>query len=311
MGVAFEGNNGKKTKMSHSILIVGTGALATFFANRLSVAGVDVTMLGTWLEGLTALRTGGAHLVGEGSFAVRTTDNPSNCRGAKLALVLVKSWQTERAAQQLADCLAEDGLAVTIQNGLGNDDILSKFLGLRRVSRGVTNLGVTLLAPGFVRLNGSGWVTLETHPQLFKLETILRVANIEGRVVEDLLPDIWSKLMINSAINPLTALLRVKNGKLLSIPTARELMRNLARETASVAEALGVALPFSVPEHAVEEVAWRTADNISSMLQDVLRDAPTEVEAINGAVVRKGVEKQVITPVNQVVWSLVKALHPE
>jgi len=294
--------------MSTGILIVGSGALATLFAARLSSAGVDVTMLGTWPEGLAALRIRGACLEGEGKFTVRATDNPADCRGAKFALVLVKSWQTERAAQQLADCLAEDGLAVTLQNGLGNDDILSGILRLQRVSRGVTTLGAALLAPGFVRLSGRGVVTLEAHPHLAALGELLRVAKFEINIVEDVQPVVWCKLMVNAAINPLTALLRVKNGELLANPPARELMGELARETASVAEALGVALPFSVPEHAVEEVAQSTSNNISSMLQDVLRGTPTEVDAINGAVVRKGEDKKISTPVNQVIWSLVKAL---
>ncbi len=87
--------------MSADILIVGSGALATLFAARLSAAGVDVTMLGSWREGLAALRKSGAGLEGEDTQRVRATDNPADCRGAKFALVLVKSWQTERAASQL------------------------------------------------------------------------------------------------------------------------------------------------------------------------------------------------------------------
>jgi 2-dehydropantoate 2-reductase len=294
--------------MSGGVLIVGCGALATLFAGRLSSAGVDVMMLGTWAEGLSALRKVGARLDGEGCYPVRATDRPSDCKGAKIALVLVKSWQTERAAHQLMDCLAEDGLAVTLQNGLGNDDVLSGVLGPRRVSRGVTNLGATLLAPGYVRSSGKGVVTLETHMRLTTLKAIMRVANFELSIVKDSLPSVWGKLMINAAINPLTAILRVKNGELLANPPTRELMRILARETASVAESIGVALPFSSPEQAVEDVAQDTSDNTSSMLQDVLRGAPTEVDAINGAVVRKGDEKKISTPANRVIWYLVKAL---
>jgi len=294
--------------MSTSVLIFGSGALATLFAARLSAAGIDVMILGTWQEGLAALRKNGACLEGEGNFTVRATDNPADCRGVKYALVLVKSWQTERAAHQLADCIAEDGLAVTFQNGLGNDDILCGILGQRRVSRGITTLGATLLAPGNARSNGGGVVTLEDHSAITALETILRVAKFEVRVVKDLQPVVWGKLVINAAINPLTALLRVKNGELLTNPSAHELMGILAHEAALVAEAIGVKLPFLDPERAVEEVAKSTAENISSMLQDVLRQAPTEVDVINGVIVRKGEEKKVPTPVNQVIWSLVKAL---
>ena len=137
---------------------------------------------------------------------------------------------------------------------------------------------------------------------------MLRVAKFNVNIIEDVEPAVWGKLMVNAAINPLTALLRVKNGEILANPSACALMGELACEAASVAEALGVALPFLAPNRFVEGVALRTAGNISSMLQDVLRGGPTEVDAINGAVVHAGEQKGVSTPANRVVWSLVKAL---
>src|SRR5450759_2948226 len=148
---------------SDSILILGTGALATLFAARFSSAGISVTMLGTWPEGLAALREKGVRVEGDGqAFHVRSTDNPADCKGMRFALVLVKNWQTERASHQLSDCLTDDGVALTLQNGLGNDTILAQTLGLPRVARGVTTLGATLVAPGLVCLGGEGPVSLES-----------------------------------------------------------------------------------------------------------------------------------------------------
>jgi len=294
--------------MKPDLLIVGTGALATLFAARLSAVGVDVTMLGSWQAGLAALRKTGAYLEGGESQWVRAIDNSADCQRAKLALVLVKSWQTERIAAQLRDCLAADGLAVTLQNGLGNDSILSNVLGQLRVGRGVTTIGATLLAPGVVRSGGEGVITLEAQVHLTELEAMLRSAKFELSVVEDVEPEVWGKLIVNAAINPLTAILRVKNGELLNNLSARALMGQLAHEAAQVAGAHAVLLPILDPEQAVEEVARRTASNISSMLQDVLRGTPTEVDAINGAIVRMGERVGVAVPVNRTLWSLVKAL---
>ena len=294
--------------MKTDLLIVGTGALATFFAYRLSEAGVDVRMLGSWKAGLAALRDGGARLEGGGIQAIQVSDNPTDCRGARLALVLVKSWQTERAAIWLKECLAENGLAVTLQNGLGNDAILSRIIGSERVSRGVTTYGATLVAPGLVCSGGEGEVILEACPLISSVEKMMRVANISTQVVENAEPLLWGKLVVNAAINPLTALLRVKNGDLLDNPFSCSLMVQLAQEAASVAHACGVELPFSDPKLAVESVARQTADNTSSMLQDILRGDPTEVDAINGAIIQKGASKMISTPVNRVICSLVKAL---
>lgn len=190
--------------------------------------------------------------------------------------------------------------------------VLTLFsLGAAHVALGVTTTGATLLAPGLARLGGEGVISLEAHPRLAPLEAMLRKAGFNVKVVEGAASLVWGKLVINAAINPLTALLRVPNGELLERPTARVLMVELAREAASVAQALGVGLPFENPESAAEEVARRTAANRSSMLQDVLRGAPTEIDAICGAIVRAGEEKGVPTPVNRIFWLLIRALAVE
>lgn len=298
--------------MKANILIVGTGALASLFAARLAQVGCDVVMLGTWREGLNAVRQNGIHFIDSigdvHQCRVQATDNPNDYAGIKHALVLVKAWQTERAAEQLKTCLAEDGLAVTLQNGLGNRETLMRSLGERRVALGITTTGATLLGPGRVKAGGEGPISIERHPALGPLGAALKSAKFDVQIVEDALSLIWGKLVINSAINPLTALLRVRNGELLERPTARVMMGELARETAQVAAAENIGLPFEDPVVAAEEVARKTAANQSSMLQDVLRGAPTEIDAICGAVVNTAKKRGIATPTNWACWQLVRAL---
>ncbi len=295
-----------------SLLVVGTGALACLFAARLADAGTQMTMLGTWTEGLKALRQRGVCLVEadgrERAFPVRATADPAGCAGARFALVLVKSWQTERAARQLAQCLAPDGLALTLQNGLGNREKLAQALGAPRVALGVTTTGATLVGPGRVRPGGEGTISLGTHPRLDPLADLLRRAGFAVEIVPGADDLLWSKLVINAAINPLTALLGVPNGELLTRPAARTLMAAAAREAATVAAALGLHLAYPDPVAAVEDVARRTAANRSSMLQDVERAAPTEIDAICGAIAQAGEQSGVPTPVNRILWLLIKAL---
>jgi 2-dehydropantoate 2-reductase len=295
-----------------NILIVGTGALASLFAARLTNAGHDITMLGTWREGIDTLNKYGVRLVDsdgvQKKFPVRATSNPRECAQAKHAIVLVKAWQTERVAAQLRDCLADDGLALTLQNGLGNRETLIQSLGPDRVALGSTTTGATLLGPGQVKAGGEGVISLEQNPALGPLEAALRSAGFNVQLVEDTGALIWGKLVVNAAINPLTALLRVKNGELLERPSAREMMKALASETAKVARAENIQLPFENPLQIAEDVARKTAENTSSMLQDVLRGAPTEIDAICGAVVRAAEKHNIETPVNRVCWQLVKAL---
>lgn len=297
--------------MSESILLVGTGALATLFAARLSEAGHAVSMLGTWKDGLHALQKDGARIIdangNEKSYPVHATDNPNDVKDSKYALVLVKAWQTERAAKQLQDVLADDGLAVTLQNGIGNKETLQSTLGVGRVSLGITTTGATLLAPGLVKVGGEGIISLEQNQASLKLEAMLKSAKFNLQIVDDAESLVWGKLVINAAINPLTALLQVPNGELLSHPKARKMMGALAEETAEVAEAEHVHLPFENPVSAAEDVARKTAQNKSSMFQDVLRGAPTEIDAICGAIMRRGQKHGIKTPYNKACWTMVRA----
>ena len=298
--------------MKNDILLVGTGALATLFAARLSEAGHSVSMLGTWKNGLKALQENGARIVdangNEHAYKVHVTDDPREVSGAKHALVLVKSWQTERAARQLRESLADDGLAITLQNGIGNKETLIRDLGTGRVSLGITTTGATLLGPGLVKIGGEGIISLEQHQALGPLEAALRSSNFNLQIVDDARSLVWGKLVINAAINPLTALLRIPNGELLSRPLARKVMSALARETSEVAKAEHVHLPFSNPVDAAEDVARKTATNMSSMFQDVRRGAKTEIDAICGAVTLRGQKHGINTPYNRACWQLVRAM---
>lgn len=294
------------------ILIVGTGALATLFAARLARTGHIVSMLGTWRNGLQALQEGGARLLeqdgSQSASPVNAQHDPARLRGARMAIVLVKAWQTERASQQLAECLAPDGLAITLQNGIGNKEILVRRLGEGRVAIGTSTTGATMLGPGLARAGGEGIISLEQHPHLGPLEQALKEAHFNVRMVEDAGSLVWGKLVINAAINPLTALLRVTNGELLRRPAARTLMGDLACEVAAVAGAEKIRLPFEDPVAAAEQVARETSGNHSSMFQDVRRGAPTEIDAICGAVTSRGAKHGVPTPVNSACWKLVQAL---
>ena len=299
------------TNITQPVLVVGTGAMACLFSARLAAAGYPVKILGTWKEGLAALRSYGVRLqLPDGSvraFPVEVTNSSADCRGAELALVLVKSWQTERASHQLASCLSDQGLALTLQNGLGNQETLAAALGKERTALGVTTTGATLVEPGLVRNGGNGRIMIENHPRIQMAEETLRNAGFEVELGDQAQSMIWGKLVINAAINPLTALLEIPNGGLLSKPETIELLNATAEEAASVAQALEIDLPYSNPAEAVRLVAHQTSTNISSMLTDILRGGPTEIDAINGMLVQYGEQVGVTTPLNRTLWALVRS----
>lgn len=291
------------------ILIMGTGALACLFAARLAPHS-EIAMLGTWREGIQALGEFGVRLVigeEEVSFPVTASTDPLSLPESKYALVLVKSWQTRRAAEQLTERLHPRGVALTLQNGYGNLQVLEEILGAERSALGVTTSGATLLGPGRVRPGGAGPIHLLPQPELDPLAEKLVQAGFEVLNSDDLDGLVWGKLVINAGINPITALLQIPNGGLLEQEDAHALMRAAALEASAVAQGLGVDLPYDDVVGRVEEVARMTALNHSSMYQDVLRGAPTEIEAISGAIVQMGEVAGVPTPVNQVLLHLIRA----
>jgi 2-dehydropantoate 2-reductase len=299
-------------EQSSPVLIVGTGAMASLFAARLASSGIQVKMLGTWLESIQTLNESGVRLTdkdgSEKIYPIKATQDPQECAESRFAIVLVKSYQTRRVAEQLKSCLANDGLALTLQNGLENDTTLAAVLGEDRVSIGVTTLGATLLEPGWVRYGGDGIISLSQHERVNPLRDILTQSGFLVETVEDAESLVWGKLVVNAAINPLTALLRIPNGELVRRPSAHTLMNLVAQETANVAAAIGVHLPYSDPVSVVESVAERTASNKSSMLKDVLRGSPTEIDAINGAIVTIGERKNVPVQLNRILWLLINAI---
>lgn len=298
-------------KSNERLLIVGTGAMACLFAARLSLAGYLVQMLGTWDEAIDKIAKNGVRLLdpdgGSQTYKLQISSDPKAFLDSHLALVLVKSWQTSSAAERLSECLSPDGLALTLQNGLGNFDSLVDILGGERVLAGTTTAGATLIEAGVVRPAGKGEITLGSHPGEAELSRVLRQSGFLVETVQNIEGLMWGKLVINSAINPLTAILGIKNGDLLNLEPAHELMNLVARESASVASQLGVQLPYPDASVAAEKVAQDTAHNRSSMLQDITRGAPTEIDAICGQIVKSGENIGVPTPLNHALWKLVKS----
>jgi 2-dehydropantoate 2-reductase len=299
-------------------VVIGSGALGSLFAAFLEPF-VDITMLSHWPEQIAAIRSHGLFcLHGDGSFTRHDFPVTNNARAlemVRLALVLVKSYQTAQAAYELAPVMAPDGVAITLQNGLGNFETLEAVLGYGRVAQGVTAQGATMLGPGKVRHAGHGLTYVAYVPgKEAPIAGLIHLLNQAGLAAESA-PDVrrlqWGKLAVNAGINPLTAILRERNGYLVENNTARTLMSAAALEAERVARAMGIPLPYENAAIQAAQVAEATADNSSSMLQDVLRGAPTEIDAINGAVASHGRQQGIPTPVNELLWRRVKALGPE
>ena len=294
------------------IAIIGTGAMACLFAARLN-AVADVILVGTWREQIDALNQNGLLLHeldgGQTQHFVMATDAPEQIAPADVVLVLTKSYQTIEAVERVARVLTPDGTVVTLQNGLGNLEILADAFGRNRCTVGVTAQGATMLRPGHVRHAGNGVTHLAIPADLPKVARQLAQKLTEARIPLNIVASadslLWSKVAINAGINPLTALYDVPNGVLATDPMLRPMMLAAAEEVAAVAEAFNVTLTYESVSTEVERIALATATNRSSMLQDVTRGAPTEIDAICGAAARFGRIAAVPTPMNTLLYQAI------
>ncbi|MBC5810256.1 MAG: 2-dehydropantoate 2-reductase [Candidatus Eremiobacteraeota bacterium] len=224
---------------------------------------------------------------------------------ADVVLVAVKTYDTVAALQPLRGILRPGVPVVSLQNGLDQVAQASEALGAQRpfalaptteAAAGYGDGGAIRHGRGHTRI---GWAAgREGSFDLARLVRALRAGDFDAETATPIEPHAWAKLVVNAAINPVTALARRPNGYLAEHPAARALAVALARETAAVAEKSGVVLPFDDVEQYVLEVVRQTAGNRSSMLADVERGRPTEIDAINGAVVRRGRPVGVPTPEN-------------
>lgn len=263
-------------------------------------------------HGLTLTELDGRTL----SVPIEATSDPADVAGSDVLVVLVKAWASAEAVAPLAPYLTRDAIVLTLQNGLGNAAMLRSALlhdGVRpHVWLGVTTQAAIRTAPGAITHTGDGLTaigrrTTEVNARLRDLAIILSDAGWQTVAVEDIHRWVWRKLAVNAAINPLTALAGVPNAAISSDPGLKEAARVLATEVADVARARGVSLNLEQVIAAVEEVARATGVNHSSMLVDLEQGMRTEIDAINGAVVREARRHGIRVTANDLVTSLVRA----
>lgn len=299
------------------VLIIGAGAMGSLFAALLA-PHAGIRLLTSNPDHEHAINKHGLHFYGlDGRLRQITVQLASGAaldqQSADLVLLCTKAGATAAAAQAAQRFLAPDGLVLTLQNGLGNWETIAAIIGEQRTVAGTTAQAATLLAPGQVRHAGSGMTYLGLQkPQAARIAQIAALFNRAGiacELNEQIDRLIWSKLIVNVGINALAAILRVPNGVLAAVPECGKLMEEAVTEAVAVAKALAIDFAASEQIQKVRQVCIETSANHASMLQDMLRGKTTEVDVINGAIVAKGKEFGVATPVNALLTQIIKALE--
>jgi 2-dehydropantoate 2-reductase len=300
------------------IAVVGAGAMGSLFGAMLAEAGNEVWLYDVWREHVRTINQNGLQIEREGktrTVKIKASDDPHQVGRAELVIVFVKSSQTNLAAETAKVIVGSDGTVLTLQNGMGNADVIAGFIEPRRILAGTTSHGATLLGPASIRHAGCGPTTIGAWSQTEgglqragQFAEFFNRAGIKTESVTDVRSVIWNKLLINIGINAITALTHIKNGQILDLEITRELIREAIAEAMNLAQAMNIKIQDDVLDR-VFKVAEATALNRSSMGQDVDNQRQTEIAAINGFIVREAKRLGLKAPVNFALTALIETLQ--
>ncbi len=305
------------------ILVMGAGAIGSVFGGLLARAGHEITLIGRaphmeaiQEHGLVISGIWGIHIIENIATTTEVGDLPKDSR-FDAVLITTKAYDTASAVESVLPLVGPDTLVVSLQNGLGNLETISRIVGPERAVGGRVIFGVDMVEPGHphitvyggeVLLGTSGGVIPES---VQKLATACAAAGIPTQAVGNIEAAIWGKTLYNVTLNALSALLNVPYGALLNTDASRLLMGTLIDETFAVANASGAPLLWETPQEYLralfEELIPPTAAHYSSMHADLRKGKRTEIDSLNGAVLRLGWEHGIATPVNATLTLLIKA----
>lgn len=299
------------------IVIVGPGAMGCLIAAFLSKSKQEVWLLDKDRRRAERIAKNGIKVEGiSGNWEVKVsaTADPKEVKCSELVIICTKSYDTKTAMKEAGEIVGSSTLVLTLQNGVGNVEIISEAVGEDKVMAGVSNLGATLLGDGYIRHAGKGETIIGRPdgkiPVLMRdIREIFNKSGLGMRISRDINSLIWSKLIINVGINALTAITGLNNGRLIEFEGTRQVLKEAVTEAVKVAKRKRIKLIYDDALSKVESVCEATATNVSSMLQDVLRKKRTEIEFINGVIIRQGDSLGIKTPVNEILVHLVRTIE--
>jgi 2-dehydropantoate 2-reductase len=291
------------------VAVMGAGAIGCYYGGMLARAGHEVTLIGR-PQHVEAIRRAGLRFETKAfdeRVRLHASTEPQAARDADLVLFSVKSQDTETAGKALSPHVAREAAIVSMQNGVDNAERLAAMLG-RDVIPGVVYVAVEMAGPGHVRHHGRSELAIGQAPASDAIATAFRDAGVPVEVSENVAGVLWAKLIVNCAYNALSAITQLPYGRLAQGDGIPAVMRDVVEECLAVARASGIQVVGDMHK-ATERIAQTMPGQYSSTAQDLARGKQTEIDYLNGFVVRKGEALGVPTPVNRVLLALVKLLE--
>jgi 2-dehydropantoate 2-reductase len=296
------------------IVILGAGAIGSLFGALLSKNN-KVLLVGRTPH-ITTIRNHGLKITGKTQMHVKIPAVDSiekSDASPDLLMVTVKSYDTETALREAQSIMHNHTIVLSLQNGLDNIDKIEKVVDRNHILGGVTTHGAFLSKPGVIEHTGKGQTIVgelsgQKTERLTRIVATFTEAGIETGCSTDLMKEMWIKAIINSSINPLTTLLSCTNGYLVENPVLEKMVERVCKESTAVAKAHGITLSYQSMVRRTKEVIHATADNYSSMLQSIQRGKKTEIDSINGIIVKLGKKQGIDVALNEILLYLITSM---
>ena len=292
------------------VAVLGAGAVGCFYGGMLARAGHRVTLIGRpqHVQVFEAQGLRMQTLAFDETVKLHASTEASAVTGADLVLFAVKSPDTETAGEQMREHLKPGALVLCLQNGVDNAERLRAVLPGVQVAAAVVYVATEMAGPGHLRHHGRGELVIEPSTASERVAQALAAAGVPTEISDNVRGALWAKLILNCAYNALSAVGRIAYGELVQQPGVKDTMRDVVAECRAVAAADGVTLPGDV-DAAVRRIAETMPSQYSSTAQDLMRGKPSEIDHLNGHVVRRGEALGVPTPANRVLWAVVKLVE--
>jgi len=306
-------------KKKKKILIIGAGALGSGIGGLLAKAGHDVVFLGR-KKNMDAISKNGLKITGIfGDYhisKIKTEINIKNLKNPNIIFFLVKSYDTEKIAKKIKHLVQGETMVISLQNGIGNEEILEKIIGKNKILGGLIFIAFELLKPGLVKItaNPGKLIFGEMNQKLTKrakeLEKILNHAKIPSQAVNNIKDQLWNKLLFNAMLNPLGALFNVQYGELTKNKYTWKIIQNIIKEIFQISKKEKIKLIKNTPKEyekiLLEKMMPKAKDHLSSMLYDINKKKKTEIDAITGQVIKFGKKHNISTKTNETIYNLIK-----
>jgi 2-dehydropantoate 2-reductase len=292
--------------MFNQIFILGAGAIGSVLGGLLSERN-DVTLVGNKAH-VDAINSNGLSVSGDVTtrFHVRADTKIRRIPERTLIFLTTKAYDSEKAITEISRLLEKDTVILVLQNGLGNEEVVEHAVGNdAKVLRGITTMAAEFFKPGEVRY-WKGETAIANDARAEEVVQTLNASMLKTRISRDIRHEIWSKIVINNVVNPLSAIFRVRNHEIGTQPLA-SVRHRIVRECIQVGIAEGIAFPGRLEQRIDREILAYT--NFSSMCQDIMKRKETEIDFLNGKIVELGGKHHVSTPVNETLVNFIKFLE--